>query len=171
MIGIFFITFAFCLLVGGIILLFIANKGNLDLGFSGSKSVYSDVKGNETLYSTKYGLKGRPDQIIKEGDSYIPIEIKKTKAPKTPYPNHIAQLLVYCALIEEHYKVRPEFGVIKYADDNFKIDYTPERELILARLILDMKSKKQQNTIHRNHNNPSVCRGCGFRNVCDEKLA
>jgi CRISPR-associated exonuclease Cas4 len=70
------------------------------------------------LVSRRYGLKGKPDAVVRiaSGD-IVPIERKKTKAPKRgPYESDLIQATAYCLLIEEHYGRFPPFMRIQYSD-------------------------------------------------------
>jgi CRISPR-associated exonuclease Cas4 len=64
---------------------------------------------NVTLFSREHLLVGRPDRIVRRGKELIPEEWKSGNKVQ---PWHIAQLGTYFILIEEHYGVRPPFGVI-----------------------------------------------------------
>ena len=67
-----------------------------------SKSIYSDHKEKpvEALFSSKYGLAGKPDFILHTKDGLIPLEIKHANKPRQPYFSHVMQLISYCLLIE-----------------------------------------------------------------------
>jgi CRISPR-associated exonuclease Cas4 len=83
-------------------------------GFISGKTVTLD---NFTLFSKEHQLVGRPDRIVKQGENLIPEEWKSSKKVE---PWHIAQLGTYFILIEEHYGVRPPFGVIVTGDGRRK---------------------------------------------------
>src|SRR5436305_9234418 len=75
-------------------------------GFISGKTETLD---NVTLFSKEHLLVGRPDRIVRRGEDLIPEEWKSSKNVE---PWHVAQLGTYFILIEEHYGVRPTFGVI-----------------------------------------------------------
>lgn len=77
--------------------------------------------------SERYGLKGKPDALVRtaSGD-VIPVERKKSRAPKRPYPGDLIQATAYCVLVEETYRRTPPFMRIQYADACFDEPYTPE---------------------------------------------
>ncbi len=140
-IQIFIIIIVLLFLILGVlaVILFFKRKS---FGTLAGTSVYSDTKQlpGEVLYSETLQLKGKPDYIIKKGNEYIPVEIKTGKTPEMPYRNHVAQLFAYCALIEEKYAVRPKYGVIKYPEREFNLEYTPEGEKGIQHLIAEMKN-------------------------------
>ncbi len=109
-------------------------RSKQNFGLKG-ENIYSDTpdQSGETLYSTSLPLKGRPDYIIKSGKQFIPVEIKSGKTPHRPHSNHIAQLTAYCLLVEENFGVKPHYGIIKYPEKEFKVEYSDanKEELIL----------------------------------------
>lgn len=145
------------LLIVGILFVFIFLKRK-SFETIGGKNIYSDTKTlpGEALYSETLQLKGKPDYIIKKGNDYIPVEVKTGRTPDIPYRNHVAQLFAYCALIEGKYSVRPKYGVIKYPEREFEIEYTPEGEKGLQQLISEMnemrESEVEPRCKHSEHN-------------------
>jgi CRISPR-associated exonuclease Cas4 len=125
---------------------------------------------SEMLISEKYGLRGRPDYILKKEGNLVPVEIKTGRVPKGPLFSHILQLAAYCLLMEEKYEKPPPYGIIKYSDVPHEIEYTPELKNILVSKLNDMKKIMKIGEAHRNHNRPNKCRGCSRREMCPEKL-
>jgi CRISPR-associated protein Cas4 len=75
------------------------------------KPIYCGHKSHyPTLYSKNYKLIGRPDYIMSTGKVLVPVELKSSPAPENPYFSHIMQLIAYCVLTEENYKL-PEYGL------------------------------------------------------------
>ena len=66
-----------------------------------------------TLRSTRLGLAGRPDRLVKPGGTIIPEEWKSARRLR---PWHRAQVGVYLALIEEQFGTRPPYGVVVTGD-------------------------------------------------------
>lgn len=147
----------FLLVVVGLLFAFIYFKKK-SLGVLSGDAVYTDTQKlpGEILYSETLQLKGKPDYIIKKGDEYIPVEVKTGKTPNMPYRNHVAQLFAYCALIQEKYSVRPKYGVIKYPEQEFEIEYTEQGEQGIQQLISEMQEMKQSDVelqcSHKEHN-------------------
>src|SRR3954452_17432693 len=98
----------------GLALLIHALRTRWARGFISGKTVTLD---NVTLFSKEHLLVGRPDRIVKQGKALIPEEWKSSKKVQ---PWHIAQLGTYFILIEEHYGVRPPYGVIVTGDGSRK---------------------------------------------------
>lgn len=95
-------------LVAGVVILIYAHKLSKRIERH-SRVVYSDgvrlkpAKGisGESLVSQRYGIAGKPDQIIMEGGYYIPVELKSSSRPRKPYRGHVLQLAAYCLILEE----------------------------------------------------------------------
>jgi CRISPR-associated exonuclease Cas4 len=97
----------------------------------------------DVLVSKKLPLRGKPDYIIKQNNVFIPIEFKSGKTPRTPYQNHIMQLMAYCLLVEENFGTRPPGGYIRYKDKEFKIAYTKQAEEAVKNLVYEVLEKKK----------------------------
>lgn len=129
----------------GILFLFILRSRSKNYGMLAKERVYQDSSTNPgvTLQSTTLPLVGKPDFLIKDKDSVIPVEVKTGRAPQTPYLNHTMQLMAYCLLVEETYNTRPPGGYIRYPDKEFKVAYTPEAEQSVRTLVQEMLLKKE----------------------------
>lgn len=142
--------------------------------------IYSDTStwqpAEEPLYDSQTGLTGRPDYLIEQAQTIIPVEVKSGRIPHGPYDSHILQLAAYCLLVERVYGTRPPHGVIHYtngprATRTFAIEYTPELEDALLDTLADMRVHERKKSADRSHESAARCRGCGFRKVCDQSLA
>ncbi len=144
----------------GLIFLWFINRKEKSFGSPMGERVYSDsdYSPGEVLYSQSLPLVGKPDYIIREGNKYIPIEVKTGKTPSEPYTSHTMQLMAYCFLIEEKYAVTPPGGYIKYPDKEFKIAYTKEAKQSLKELVEEVLKAKlsgeELNCNHEAHNRP-----------------
>ena len=123
------------------------------------------------LFSNRRRLTGRPDYLVRSRKGLIPVEVKSGRAPRQPYPSHILQLAAYCLLVEEQEGQRPPHGVLKYQDRAFEIDYTPALRAELLRVLADMHRDLEADTVGRSHEEAARCRGCGYRERCDQRLA
>jgi CRISPR-associated exonuclease Cas4 len=135
------------------------------------KIIYSDLRFSDKaklLVSQKYGLAGKPDVLVKEEEQIIPVEQKSGKTPKRPYPGHVLQVAAYCLLIQENYKVRPTHGLIKYPEQTFRVNFTPELEQNLLDTLNAMHTCTKAPT--RSHQMRARCQHCGQREVCDQIL-
>jgi len=146
-----------------------------EAGLPGGRVIYSDTgswnKVEQPLYYQPLKLTGKPDYLVRQKDSIIPVEVKSGRAPKSPYDSHIFQLASYCLLVEKAYGKRPPYGIIHYKDRDFAIDYTPELEFALMELLADMRRDEIKNDVERSHEHRPRCKKCGFKNICDQSLA
>ncbi len=123
------------------------------------------------LFSERLRLTGKPDYIVHHGREVIPVEVKSSPAPRGgPYDAHIYQVIAYCALIAEKYQVRPSHGLIQYADEAFSVDYTPELERNLTRMLAEMRVAAVSLEVDRSHSQAARCSGCGFEYICEQSL-
>ena len=168
--------FAFCgLLALGLLLLWLARQARARSGLPQGRVIYSDTGGwgrpERSLFSRHHALTGKPDYLVTHGDDVIPVEVKSGHAPAQPYPAHVLQLAAYCLLVEEHHRQRPPYGIIKYADRTFEVDYTPQLEDELLATLDRMRADLADGNALRSHDEPRRCRACGYRSRCDERLA
>ena len=146
-----------------------------EAGLPGGRIIYSDTRGwgkvEKPLFYTALELTGKPDYLVQQNGKIIPVEVKSGRAPNAPYDSHIYQLAAYCLLVEKTYKTRPPYGIIHYENRDFAIDYTRELEESLIDLLADMKRDEYKKDVPRSHEQAARCARCGFRNVCDQRLA
>jgi len=125
----------------------------------------------ELLVSEKYGLRGRPDYILTEGELIIPVEVKTGRTPRGPLFSHIVQVAAYCLLVEETYGKAPPHGVIRYPEASHEIEYNEDLKKLLLGKLEEMRKALAKGEAHRNHNRPGKCIHCSRREVCPERLA
>jgi CRISPR-associated exonuclease Cas4 len=144
-------------------------------GLPGGRVIYSDTHGwgklGRPLYNHALELTGKPDYLVRENSQIIPVEVKSGRAPDAPYDTHIFQLASYCLLVEKTYGVRPPYGILHYDDRDFAVDFTPELEFILMDLLAEMRRDEAREQVERSHQQAQRCAACGFRAVCDQRLA
>ncbi|MCC7117211.1 MAG: CRISPR-associated protein Cas4 [Anaerolineales bacterium] len=166
---------ALVLLLLALIFFFQSGRQQKSAGLPGGRVVYTDTHGwgkvEKPLFYAALDLTGKPDYLIEKNGQLIPVEVKSGRAPEAPYDAHIFQLASYCLLVEKTYAKRPPYGIIHYENRDFAIDYTPELESALFELLADMKEDDLKREVARSHEQASRCKGCGFRNLCDQKLA
>lgn len=119
--------------------------------------------------SERYGLSGRPDLVLKEGDKYVPVEIKTGRTPRGPLFSHILQLGAYLLLLEETYG-SPAGGILRYAERDDHIEWTDDLKMLVTLKLDEMRQKLRTGEVHRNHNRPGKCAGCSRRSGCPERL-
>ena len=163
------------LLVLGLLLLWVAQRGRTRSGLPQGRVVYSDTGGwdrlERPLFSREFALTGKPDYLVADGADIIPVEVKSGRAPAQPYESHVLQLAAYCLLVEECYGRQPPYGIVKYDDRTFEVDYTPELEEELLAILEDMEADLAEGDAPRSHDDAHRCRACGHREQCDESLA
>ncbi len=172
----------FGLLILGLLLLWLARRGHARSGLPQGRVIYTDTGGwnrlERPLFSQEFLLTGKPDYLVADGADVIPVEVKSSRAPvlqrhsgqAQPRLSHILQLAAYCLLVEECYRRRPPYGIIKYADRAFEVDYTPELEDELLATLDDMRDDLNHGDAPRNHDEPARCQFCGYNQHCELKI-
>jgi CRISPR-associated exonuclease Cas4 len=169
-------------LLGGWLALRQATRTRQAAGLPSGRVVYADTGGwrpaDAPFFSATYGLTGKPDYLVETRDGLIPIEVKSSAAPSHPYSSHVLQLAAYCLLVEETTGQAPPYGLIKYADAVFEVDYTPtlrQELLTLLNVMQHLRAQSNRQRAHsgvpRSHDEPRRCAGCGYRQICDQSLA
>jgi CRISPR-associated exonuclease Cas4 len=169
-----YLSLAFLLLA--LILLWQSSRQQRDAGLPGGRVIYTDTRTwgvplERPLFDVKLGLTGKPDYLVEQKGQIIPIEVKSGRAPESPYDSHIYQLAAYCLLVEKIYGKRPPYGIIHYPSRTFAIDYTPALESSLLDLLADIRRDDTRAEVDCSHAEPARCLKCGFRKVCEQKLA
>ena len=163
------------LLASGIALLIQARRRRAGLGLPPGEVIYQDTLArlDETLFSRRHRLAGRPDYLLRDGEWLIPVEVKTGRTPNYPYPGQVMQCVAYCALVEEHFGVRPPYGIILFEQSGkqFTIDFTPAAERTLIETLHTMRQRLQQPEVRRSHDNVAICAACGYRDRCEDRLA
>ncbi len=166
---------ALALLFLAFIFFFQSGRQQKEAGLPGGRVIYTDTHGwgkvEKPLFYASLQLTGKPDYLIEKNGQLIPVEVKSGRAPEAPYDSHIFQLASYCLLVEKTYGKRPPYGLIHYENRDFAIDYTADLEAALIELLADMREDEVKREVPRSHEQPARCKGCGFRNVCDQSLA
>ena len=166
---------AILLVVIAMVLLWQSGRAQKASGLPGGRVIYTDTrtwgsKVEKPLYDSALGLTGKPDYLVEKNGRYIPVEVKSGRAPQAPYDSHIYQLASYCLLVEKAFGSRPPYGIIHYEDRDFAVDYTRELENSLLEILDEMRHDERRQDVARSHESAARCAGCGFRNVCGQKL-
>lgn len=141
-------------------------------GLVAGELAYSDLdRPGETLRSEKYDISGRPDYVVRRGDEYLPVEVKTGRTPDAPHDSHLAQLGIYCLLVEECYGKRPSRGYLQYPEKTFEVPFTDEFRDKVLETTLRMRLSIMTGVIHRDHDRAGKCRGCSRRAQCPERIA
>jgi CRISPR-associated exonuclease Cas4 len=172
-------TLALLFILTGCLLLWISSKRRKASGLPGGRIIYSDTRAwgrlEKPLYDSSLGLTGKPDYLIDQGNQLIPVEVKSSRAPESPYDSHIFQLAAYCLLVDKALGKRPPYGIIHYTDHaktsrSFAIDYTPELEGAVLDLLNEIRSLEKSKEVKRSHDSTARCKSCGYALICEEKL-
>lgn len=134
------------MIIGGIIvwivLWVLLKRTDVPVQVYKSKAIYSDhkEKPEKALFSSKYGLIGKPDFILHTKDGLLPLEIKHSERPKKPYFSHVMQLVSYCLLIEEEKGMTPKYGFLQYKGGQpFAVPYTEKMKSFLIKTMQEMR--------------------------------
>jgi len=162
------------LLALGALFLWFGRRQAARLGLPAGRVVSIDTSGftrpERPLYDRDLDLLGRPDYLVETPNGPVPVEVKSGSAPSAPYESHVLQLAAYCRLAEVSRGKRPPHGILKYGDRTFAVDYTLGLENALLDLVAEMR-RAEGGAPDRSHDSPQRCRGCGYREVCDQPLA
>ena len=168
------INLAIVLVVAALVILWVASRQRQSSGLPAGRVIYSDMdrwgKVEKPLYDPIAGLTGKPDYLVEENGVLIPVEVKSSRAPSVPYDTHVFQLAAYCLLVERIYGKRPPYGILRYRDRTFSIDYTPALEQELETLIETIRRQDKRGGADRSHNEAQRCAHCGYRQSCDQRL-
>lgn len=142
-------------------------------GLGPERIIYVDHEASrpKLFVSRKYGLRGRPDLVLLDGESHVPVEMKSGRTPRGPLFSHILQMAAYCLLIEGEYGKPPPFGLIKYEGAQHEIEYNEDLKALLLAKLAEMRASARLGEVHRNHSRPGKCRNCSRRSICPERLA
>jgi len=171
---------ALLLFLIAIFLLWLASRQKRASGLPGGRIIYSDTRHwgpvEDPLYDPMLGLTGKPDYLIQKDDQIIPVEVKSSRIQSGPYDTHIHQLAAYCLLVERVYGVRPTHGILVYDHPStprrtYAIDYTHELEIATLEILETIRKSARRKELARSHETPARCAPCGYRSICDQRLA
>jgi CRISPR-associated exonuclease Cas4 len=169
------IFLALALALTGLWLLWRARVRRQETGLPAGRLVYADTgawsRCERPLFSNEHRLTGKPDYLVTTREGVIPVEVKSGAAPARPYAAHVLQLAAYCLLVEEQEHCRPPYGILKYDDRTFEIEYTPDLQARLLATLEDIRAGLRADDVERSHEEAARCRGCGQRTACDRRLA
>ena len=129
--------------------------------------VAADAGSPARVRSYRYRIQGRPDELRRLPDGrVVPVELKSRSAPMAgPARSHLVQVWAYCLLVEETTGRSPPFGVLRYADREFRVvwDRAARAELLELRYELDRP--------YDGRATPSAgrCAHCPWVGVCDAR--
>lgn len=145
-------------------------------GLPGGEIISSDMHMwgapvEKPLFDGSLGITGKPDYLIRKGSEIIPVEVKSSRPPRAPYDAHIFQLSLYCLLVEKVYQHTPGYGLIHYPGRTFSVPFTNELRESTLNLVSQMHRQENGKNIPRSHTDSWKCASCGYKDVCDQKIA
>lgn len=169
-----YLWIALFFVIAAIALFWFSGRRRQALGLPEGRVLYSDTglrrEVLEPLYADDLGLVGRPDYLVESKEGLVPVEVKSGRTPSKPFDSHIYQLAAYCVLVQRNYRKRPPYGIIRYPQRSFAVEFTKELENQVRGLIDDMRSALEMSEMHRSHEQARRCTSCGFGELCDERL-
>jgi CRISPR-associated exonuclease Cas4 len=164
------------ILILGLLLLKQGQRAQQAAGLPTGEVVYTDTGAWEQvpqpLLSRRYGLVGKPDYLVRvragQQMTLVPVEVKSRRRPSVTPDSHILQLATYCLLVEDVHKVRPAHGLLHYADATLQIPYTDDLRRRVLEIAEAIRRARSAPDVHRDHNDPARCRGCGYAHGCGE---
>jgi CRISPR-associated exonuclease Cas4 len=139
------------------------------LGLPEGELVYEDADGEgEPLSSASYPLVGKPDYIVQLPDGRpVPVELKlNVHDVSTPHSNHAVQVAAYCLILEDYFEHAPTYGILRYADREFTVEYTPALRKKVIRLLTEMARCSERQPPPLKTQRAAKCRACAFQPMC-----
>jgi CRISPR-associated exonuclease Cas4 len=132
--------------------------------------VYEDADGAGALLSSSaYPLVGKPAYVMRLPDGRpVPLELKLNIHDATaPDQQHQVQLAAYCLILEDYFpQTLPTHGILRYADREFTIEYTPALRKKVLRLLTQMNLCSEQEPPALARQRVTKCRSCVFQPIC-----
>lgn len=172
--GLALLAAAGCAIVAAILYV-LSRRIRTSTGLPAGKIIYTDTgawrRNEQSLYSERHHLAGKPDYLVRQAGQIIPVEVKSGNTPAAPHEGHVLQLAAYCLLVEETLGQRPRMGIIQYTDRQFEVPYTDAlKQKLLGVLNTMRQAMDAPDGPHRSHAEPRRCRRCGLRENCGESL-
>jgi CRISPR-associated exonuclease Cas4 len=140
-----------------------------------SRVVYSDTgawkKVERPLFSSRYLLSGKPDYVVDEGNARIPIEVKPDRTAGAPRLSDVLQLAAYGLLVEETFGAPSSYGLLKYRESIFRVEFTQELRAQLVRVLDEIRGNLTAEDLARSHADPRRCHACGYRASCGQDIS
>ena len=166
---------ALLLALGGLALWLYSRHQRMASGLPAGKVVYADTgawqRCEQPLFSPRYQLVGKPDYLVEERGTLVPVEVKPGRTAPAPYEGDILQLAAYCLLVEETHGPRPPYGYLKYRQAVFRLEYSEGLRRRLLDTLTTMRQEQRAADVAPGHNEPQRCLRCGQRDACQRRLA
>ena len=125
------------------------------------------------LIDAKNRLAGQPHgllRLLSEGQT-VPVMVVGAPVPgDLPDPVHRYQMALFCYLTEQVYDQPVPYGLLRYADADLSVNWTPGLSDELFQLIDQMRADQAGADIARSHDDPARCQVCAVRAVCHQAL-
>ena len=167
------VTLGLPLLLLALLLLLWALRLRRTTGLPWAPVIYQDTGGRapeKPLIARRLGLVGKPDYLLELRGRTIPVEVKPGRRAQRPYESDLMQLAAYCVLVEETSGVAPPYGLLRYAEQTFRLDYNEQTRSELLALLDEMRDELAQPDCDRSHDDPRRCGNCGFFEQCEQAL-
>ena len=167
------VTAGLALLLLALLILIWSLRLRRSTGLPWAPVVYQDTGGHapeQPLIARRLGLVGRPDYLIERHGCTIPVEVKPGRRAGRPYESDLMQLAAYCVLVEATTGTAPPYGLLRYAEQTFRLDYTEQTRDTLLALLDEMRDVLAEADCDRSHDDPRRCAGCGFFDQCEQAL-
>lgn len=135
--------------------------------------IYQDTGGQvpeKPLVARRLGLVGKPDYLLNLRGKLIPVEVKPGRRADRPYESDLMQLAAYCVLVEETSGEAPPYGLLRYAERTFRLDYTEQLRDQLLDILDEMRLALADVDCERSHADARRCANCGFLEQCVDAL-
>ncbi len=167
------VTFGLALLLLALGLALLSARLRRRSGIPWAPVVYRDTDARELdapLFAKSLGLTGKPDYLIERRGKLIPIEVKPGRLAAQPYESDLMQLAAYCVLVEEDLGLTPPYGLLRYAERTFQLDFTPQVRERVIELLGEMRALLDADDCERSHNDARRCGACGLLEQCEDAL-
>lgn len=143
--------------------------GRAEIGYRPGQEILSIDDSSEhpgrNIFSRLLPLCGRPDRIIRAGNTVIPVEEKPIQ--RRLRERHVIQAYAYCQLIEETYRKAPPFAVVRLKGGKEKKVYWNEQtKAILKNAVTRAYDVLYRGKAPRHADDTRKCDKCGYRNAC-----
>jgi len=165
---------AILLTIAALVFFLLARRQKRKSGMPSGRIIYTDTQGwmrvERPLFSPQLNLTGKPDYLVDRKGQLIPVEVKSSRTVIAPYDSHINQMGAYCLLVEHCYGKRPPYGILRYPDKTYAIDFTSALEAQVLTIVAEMQSRIKAKSVDRSHESSQRCARCGYRSSCDQAL-
>jgi len=146
-----------------------SRRRRIELGIDAGAVVSADdsLVRAPTLRSTRLGLVGRCDHLLRVGGTYVPVEHKPSA--RRLQPSHVLQVGALCLLIEDVYGVRPPYAVVVLAGGaRERVAFTAELERRVLETMAEMRAILADGRAPDPEWVAAKCRACGYAPICWE---